>query len=185
METSKPIFTGKSKKGTDVIVRYPKRSDLRELWKYVNKLSKEKTFVAYQGEKISLKEEGEWLEKSLAKIKKRQEVTLSIFAGEKVIGMCGIRLSSKIKKHVGGLGLSIDKDYRSEGLGKLLMAEALKEARKKLIGLKIVTLEVFETNKTAHNLYLKFGFKEYGHLPKGLVVHKGKPIGEIFMYKNL
>lgn len=185
MKTNKSIiFEGKTKSGSNIVIRYPKMSDLKEFWVYINKLSKEKTFVTYQGEKISLKEEGDWLKKSLARIKKKQEVDLSIFIGQQVIGMCDIRLGQKIKKHIGGLGLSIDKDYRGEGLGKLLMEETLKEAQKKLTGLKIVTLGVFETNKTAHSLYLKLGFKEYGKLAKGLI-HNNKHIDEIFMYKEL
>jgi RimJ/RimL family protein N-acetyltransferase len=183
--TNKPIiFKGKSKKGTDIVIRYPQMSDLKELWKYINKLSEEKTYIIYQGEKISLKEEKDWLEKSLVSIKKRQEVGLSIFAGSKVIGICGIRLGQRLQKHIGNLGVSIDKEYRGEGLGKLLMAETLKEAKKKLGGLKIVILGVFEENKTAQNLYLKLGFKEYGRLSKALA-YKGKYTGEILMSKNL
>ena len=185
MRTTPPIlYTGKSKNGTDIVIRYPKRSDLMALWKYANRLSKEKTYVTFQGEKISLKEEAAWLEKVLMRVKKKQEVGLSIFAGQQVLGMCGIRLGQKIKPHVGSLGLSIDRDYRGEGLGKLLMTETLKEAKKKLTKLKMVTLEVFETNKNAYNLYLKLGFKEYGRLPKGLA-HKGQLTGEIFMYKKM
>lgn len=184
MKNKTVIFIGKAKNGARIVIRYPKMSDLKELWKYINKLSQEKTFVLYQGEKVSLKEEKDWLEKSLARMKKGQEVGLSIFVDNRITGMCGIRLGQKIKQHVGSLGLSIDKDYRGEGLGKLLLEETLKEATKKLTGLKIVTLEVFETNKIAHDLYLKLGFKEYGRLPNGLT-HRGKPVDEIFMYKKV
>ena len=185
MKTNKSIiFKGKSKRGADIVIRYPEMSDLKGLWKYINKLSREKTYIVYQGEKVSLKEEKDWLEKTLIRVKKGQEVDLSIFVGQQVIGMCGVRLGQKIKRHAGSLGLSIDKEYRGEGLGKLLMAETLKEAKKKLKGLKIVTLEVFKENEKAKNLYLKLGFKEYGYLPAGLI-HKGKYTGEFFMYKEI
>ena len=185
MKTNKSIiFTGKSKRGTDIVIRYPKMSDLSEILKYVNKLSKEKTYVAFQGERISRKEEKDWLEKSLTRMKKKQEVGLSIFVGKQVIGICGVRLGRSVKKHIGSLGLSIDVDYRGEGLGKILTTEVLKEAKKKLAGLKVVTLEVFEKNKIAQNLYWKLGFKEYGRLPKGLE-HRGKYTDEIFMDKEI
>ena len=55
--TGKIVYKGKSKKGNEIIIRYPEKSDLNELWRYINKLSKEKTFVRFQGEEITLKEE--------------------------------------------------------------------------------------------------------------------------------
>lgn len=127
---SKIIFQGKSRKGTNFVIRYPKMSDLKELWRYVNRLSQEKTFVMYQGERVSLKEEKMWLKNSLEKIKNKQEVGLSVFVGDKVIGMCGIRLGKRIQKHIGNLGISISKEYRGEGIGRVFLAETIKEAKK-------------------------------------------------------
>jgi len=39
-----------SKKGKEIIIRYPKWEDLEELTRYANKLSKEDTFVTFSGE---------------------------------------------------------------------------------------------------------------------------------------
>jgi len=178
------IFQGKSRKGTDFIIRYPKMSDLRELWIYINKLSKERTFVMYQGEKVSLCERKEWLEKSIERIKERKEIGLSAFVGKKVIGMSGVRMGNRVKKHVGNFGISIDKRYRGEGIGWSLMNTVIKEARKKLKGLKIVVLEVFSENKVGINLYRKMGFKKFSFLPNGLI-YKGKYIADVGMYKKI
>ena len=56
--------------------------------------------------------------------------------------------------------------------------------KKKLSGIKIVTLEVYSTNDIARNLYKKFGFIEYGKLPNG-VSRSGKFEDEFMMYKNI
>lgn len=178
------VFEGKSKKGTDIIIRYPRMSNLKNLWKYVNRLSKEKTFVMYQGEKISLREEKRWLKNSLEKIKNRQEVGLFVFVGDRIIGMCGIRLGKRVQKHIGNLGISTDKEYRGEGIGRILLNETIKEAKKRLKELKIITLEIFEINTVAKKLYKELGFKRYGFLPKCLI-YKGKCVGEISMYKKI
>jgi RimJ/RimL family protein N-acetyltransferase len=159
-------------------------SDLGELCKYINKLSREKTFIIYQGERIPLKEEKKWLEKVIKKTERGDEVGLSAFVGNKVIGMCGISLANKIKKHVGNLGLSISKEYRGEGIGKILIRETLKESKKRMRRLKIVTLDVFGINRIACNLYNQIGFKEFALLPGG-IRYKGKYIDEISMYKKV
>lgn len=180
----KIVSKGKTKNELDFIIRYPKMSDLNDLTKYINTLSKEKTFIPYQGERVSLKEEKEWLNKTLTRIKKRQEVGLSPIINNRIVGVCGIRLGTKIQSHIGILGISIAKDYRGEGLGQKLMEETIREARKNLKGLRIIVLDVFETNPNAISLYKKLGFKEYGQLPEGLF-YKNKYIGEISMFKKV
>ena len=178
------VFQGKSKKGTDIVIRYPTMSDAKELRRYINAISKEKTFVVYQGEQLSLKDEKDWLKKTIERIKNGQEVGLSPFIGKKVIGVCGIRMGSKIKKHIGSLAISIAKKYRGEGIGWLLMNAVIKESKKKLKGLKIIVLDVFEINSRARKLYKKMGFKECGFLPGGLL-YKRKYTGEVSMYKKV
>lgn len=62
------------------------------------------------------------------------------------------------------------------------MKLTLKEADKNLPKLRIITLGVFSDNALAQKMYEKFGFKEYGRLPKG-VLHKNKYVDHIYMYK--
>ena len=183
-KSTKILFQGKSKKGTDIVIRYPKMSNAKELWKFINTLSKERTFILYQGEKVSLKKETEWLEKTMQRMKKKEEVGLSVFIGKKIIGMSGVRMGNKIKSHIGNFGILIRKEYRGEGIGWLLMNEVMMEAKKNLKNLKIVTLDVFEANKIAQNLYKKMGFKKYGFLPEGLM-YRGGYTGDISMYKKI
>ncbi len=185
MKNQKIVFQGKSKKGLNIVIRYPDMSDLKEVWRYANALSKERTFVLFQGEKVSLKSEREWLGKLIESNKKRQGVNLLVIADQQIVGICGIQAKKKeIHKHIGGLAISVAKDFRGEGIGWLLMSAVLEETRKKLKGLKTVTLEVFEENKAARVMYKKIGFKEIGVLPAALR-YKGGYSNEVLMYKEI
>ncbi len=84
--------------------------------------------------------------------------------------------------YIGELGIAVIKEYREEGIGNVLLKETLNWAKK--LGIKIVILDVFKTNKRALNFYKKFGFKVYGKLPKA-VWRRGRYITEIKMYKEL
>lgn len=182
---AKIVYKGKTEKGLEVLVRYPQKSDLQQLTDYINTLSKEKTFIIYQGEQKTLKQEKKFLDDVLKSIKKRQGVFLIAFVEKKIAGATDIRVNDKkIWKHVGELGLSVAKEYRKQGIGKLLIKTVLDEAKNKIPGLKIINLGVFSINIPAQNLYKKLGFIEYGRLPKAFL-YKGKYEDDILMYKNV
>jgi len=50
-----------SKKGKEVVIRYPKWEDLEEFTRYINKLSKEDTFITFSGEEIKKEDEAKVL----------------------------------------------------------------------------------------------------------------------------
>ena len=180
----KIVYQGKSKKGKEVLIRYPQIGDEKEMWRYINELSKEKTFVRFQGEEISLEDEAKYLQSQLEKVKTKKTVQLLVFNNEELMGISGVDMRDKTEKHVGILGISIAKDFRGEGLGKLLMELILKEAEKEIPQFKMVTLEVYSTNDIAKKMYNKFGFIEYGRLPKG-IKRGGDYEDAILMYKNI
>lgn len=180
----KIVYQGKTKIGKEIIVRYPQLGDEKEMWRYINELSKEKTFVRFQGEEITLEEEIKYLKNQLELIEKKQSVKLLAFSNNILIGITEINMRDKTEKHVGILGISIAKDFRGEGLGKILMELVLKEAKKELPDLKIVTLEVYSTNDIAKNLYQQCGFIKYGILPNG-ITRGGNYEDAILMYKNI
>ncbi|KTC96571.1 GNAT family N-acetyltransferase [Legionella erythra] len=76
---------------------------------------------------------------------------------EEVIGWCDISsLDRPVFAHIGSLGIGVRAAFRGLGVGKALLAEALKQAREK--GLTRIELTVREHNKTARALYQQFGF---------------------------
>lgn len=180
----KIIYEGKTKTGKDIIVRYPDISDLENLLNFINTISDERTFITYQGEHETLESEGKWLRGLLERIENKKSTHLLVYCGSELVGQCGIELKSKTSKHIGVLGITIAKNFRGEGIGKLIFDLTLKEAIKALPDLKIITLEVYSTNEIARELYKKMGFVEYGILPGG-VSRNNTFEDAILMYKNV
>jgi ribosomal protein S18 acetylase RimI-like enzyme len=177
------VYQGKTKSGLDIIIRYPEPNDVKEMRRYINELSKEKTFIRFQGEQTSLEEENKYLETRLIDIKNKRTVQLLVFLEDKLIANSDIHMLDKTENHIGALAISVAKNFRGEGIGKLLMEVLLKETEKELPDLKIVTLEVYQANVIAQNLYKSLGFVEYGRLPKGIMRNNLFEDG-IYMYKN-
>lgn len=181
---SKIVFKGKTADGIPYLIRYPKRTDLSELWRYINDLSKERTFISWQGEDISLKDERSFLNSLLRKIRDGKSVFLVVESEGKIIGDSGIDTKGRVNNHVGTFGLSVAKDFRGKGIGKRLMELVLEETKKNLKHIKIIHLECFANNETACNLYKSVGFKEYGKLPNGIAYRDGF-VDEILMFKEI
>lgn len=181
------VFEGKSSKGLPVVIRYPENRDLDNLLMFINKLSKENTFIRFSGETIDRAQEIKYLDSVLTGMEKGNSVTLNCYVRGELAGGSSIERDTSGKSrsnHVGIFGISILKKFRGEGIGKLLMKHCLKEAKKQIKDLRIVKLIVYEQNSIAMNLYKKFGFAEYGRLPNG-VLYKGTFYDEINMYLNV
>ena len=184
MKKGKVIYTGKSGHGNEFIIRYPQKKDAKLMWEYINTISKERTFISFQGEEISIEDETEFLNSQLEKISKNKAVLLLVFSNDEVIGISGINMSQRIEKHIGIFGISLAKDFRAQGIGTKLMELVFEEAENNLHGLEIVTLGVFDNNPIAKEMYERFGFLEYGNLPKGIILENGYQ-DHIFMYKTI
>lgn len=178
----KIVHQGKTKDGKNFVIRYPTLNDALEMCNYINTLSKEKTFIRFQGEQITLTEETTYLNEELKKINNNRSVQLLILLDKKVVGNSSIDLKDKSESHEGTFGISIAKEIRGEGIGRLLMELVLKEAEENLPELKIITLGVFGDNELAYKMYQKFGFKEHGRLPNGSK-HKDAYVDHIYMHK--
>ncbi len=181
---NKFIYQTKTKTGKTVSFRYPTIDDVQIITDFINKASKEKTFIRFQGEKLSLEDEEKWLETTIRKIENKEKVFIMAFVEGKYVGSSDVELGILTRKHVGTFGIVIDHDSRGDGIGKILMDLVMSESKKKLTGLKIIILEVFANNYIAQSLYKKMGFMEYGRLPKASK-RKGKYIDEILMYKKI
>ncbi len=178
----KIVFQGQSGKGKQIIVRYPQKDDLRLMWEYINTISKERTYLSLQGEEVSLDEEETFLNSLLERIAKNLSVYLLVLSEGIVIGVSDIDMKLRIEKHIGIFGISIAKDFRGEGIGSKLMELVIEEGKKHLADLQIITLGVFANNDLAKEMYKKFGFTEYGKLPKGIKL-ENKYVDHIYMYK--
>jgi len=184
MLSNKIISQSITKSGKTVSFRYPTIDDVEILKNYINKISLEKTFISFQGEQQTFEEEKKWLESKLENMKNKKSVIVLAFINDKLVGESDIDSGIFFAKHVGNFGITIDIDFRGDGIGELLMDLIIKEAIKNIDGLKIIKLEVFSNNPIAPNLYKKMGFIEYGRLPEG-AKHCNNFIDELLMYKRV
>ncbi len=183
-EDKNDFWSFESKSGKNIIFRLPKTNDLHDLHAYINKLSKEKIYTTFQGETISIEDEKSYLETQLENIKKQTAFQLLAFYENTLIGVCGIDMLEKVEAHIGEFGVSIDKEYRGEGIGQKFCEVILENAKTYLPNLEIITLKVYSENKEAIDLYVKLGFEHYGTLPLGVKI-QGENMDLIHMYKCL
>lgn len=181
---NKVVYRGQTNDGKEYLIRYPQDEDAPAMTEYINALSQERTFIRFQGEKITLKSESEYLKGQLEKIQKKQTIQLLVICNGKVVGISAVDLRDKTEKHEGVLGISLLKGFRNQGIGKIFLNLVLEEAKKNLPNLHIITLEVFANNPIAQEMYKKFGFKEFGMLPEG-IIYKNSYIDRIYMYKKV
>lgn len=184
MEKRKIVYQGTTQTGMPITIGYPLIDDVAQMTEYINTLSLEETYILRQGRQETLESEAKYVKEVLEKIGNKQEVYLEVFTPNKLIGSSGIILRTDSAEHEGVFGISLAKEYRGQGIGKLLMHFVLEEAEKELPALKIVTLGVFGDNPIAKHMYESFGFKEFGRLPKG-ILHKGNYVDHIYMYKDV
>jgi ribosomal protein S18 acetylase RimI-like enzyme len=86
---------------------------------------------------------------------------LAVNPHDVVVGWCDIvRNTHDGFRHVGRLGMGLLPDYRERGLGRRLVAEALRAARQ--AGIERVELEVFASNERAIAFYRALGFVTEG-----------------------
>lgn len=182
MQSEKCVFSGQTKTGKDILIRYPSVTDVASMWSYINTISNERTFVRFQGEVISAEDEKKYLLSQLEKIAKRRSVLLLCFHEQKLVGMASIEMRSRTNQHVGALSISVSKNFRGEGIGSLLMKSAMNEAIKRMPSLEIITFCVFSNNIVGRKMYKNFGFVEYGVLPNGVKLEEGYA-DRILMYK--
>lgn len=184
MGEGKIVFQGKTKTGKEITIRYPLMSDVFKLLNFMNTVSKEQTFIRFQGEQLSLEEEEKYLKEYLEKIKNKLGVKLVAFIDEKFVGVADITMLPKVESHIGVFGIIVAEGFRGEGIGKLLMQNVINEGIKEIPQQKIIELSVFANNPVAINFYKEMGFREFGNLPEG-ILHKGKFVDHIYMYKKV
>lgn len=165
----------------ELVIRYPVLSDAPVMCEYINTLSREQTFIRFQGEEISIEQETAFLNGLLRKINQQQAIMLLAFLNEKLVAISGIELKDKTEGHEGVFGISLAAEARGKGWGSLIMKLILDLATAELPDLKLITLDVFENNEAAIKLYQKLGFAEYGKLPGG-IKYKGEYIDKILMF---
>jgi len=175
-------FTNKA--GKEIVIRYPTLDDAAAMTDYINTLSKERTFISFQGEEMSLEEEKKFLADKLKNIQEKKAVLLLAFHNDTLIANSAVQMKDKIEKHIGIFGISVAKAYRGEGVGRILMDTVIEQTKEHIPQIELLTLSVFHNNGKACALYESFGFKKYGMLPGGVKLPDGYA-DHVYMYKRV
>lgn len=155
-----------AKDGSEVILREPRLNDVKDMLKVINRLAREKR-NGVLARKHTLKEERNWLKNCLKEIKKKAKVMVFAEVDGKVMGSCDVNRNMQPKlNHRAHAGIILDKKIRGKGIGTAMMKALINLAKKRMKGLEIINLEVFDYNKAAQVLYKKVGFKKYATLPR-------------------
>lgn len=181
-----PIFKSFTiRNGETIKLRPPQRTDLDELLRYANELSQEDTYVILSGETLTRDEEIRYLDQVIYEMEQNNRIHLFAFAGQKLIGNADIHKITRFRTramHVGEVAISVAKNYRGLGLGKILLETLISEVRNQ--GYRLLILDVFAENERAIALYKSIGFQFTGERPGG-ILYKGRYIGQILMHLSL
>ncbi len=162
----------------EFIIRFPKMEDVYSFVSFFNSLVQEEARIT-KNEKVTIEEEKDWLKSIIKKIESNKLHCICVFYGNKLVANLEVNKLGYRASHVAVLAIAVDKEFRNQGLAKFLLNKAI-HISKNDKDIKVLTLDVFETNTIAINLYKKMGFREVARLPKRIYYH-GKLIDIITM----
>jgi RimJ/RimL family protein N-acetyltransferase len=171
-----------SVKGVDkIVLRTPKWEDLDYLLELINSVVAEGAEIG-RNEEVSREQEIDWLSGLLSRLERGKTFFVVAEVKGKIIASSDINRQNGFQKHVGVVGIVIRKDFRELGIGTAMMRLLVEQAEK--MGLKVLTLTAFASNKRAIHVYEKVGFIQTGLIPKKHL-KQGKYIDEVIMTKLL
>lgn len=182
MEFGKVLKTITTKSGKTAIFRYVKKEDIDDMLAYINALIDEDTFIERSGKHMTRNQEEEFMNKLLVEMPLDQFVHVVVYVDGRFVGSGDVRRGKLRHAHTAELGISILREFRSEGIGTELLKTLIDEGKR--MGLRLLTLNCFENNDLAIHVYEKLGFKKAGVYP-GAILFKDEYIGEVHMYLPL
>ena len=181
MKAGKAVKSFIARNSREVVLRTPRWEDLDDLLELINSLVDEKAEIT-RTDKVSREEEIDFLSKALCRLEKDETFYLVAEVNGKVVAISEIGRRSGYEKHVGVIGIVIRNGFRDLVIGTEMMKTLVEYAQK--MGLKVLTLTAFASNRRAIHVYEKIGFVQTGRVPKKHF-KEGNYIDEIVMTKLL
>ena len=156
----------------ELLIREAEPKDAAELVAFLNRVSLETDFTSLDGDGILLTSEE--MEVFLNKqASSDNQITLLAFLNDKIAGIVNITADQRKRvRHIGDLFIVIGKRYWNNGLGSLLIEEAIEWAQASGI-LRRLQLTVQTRNQAAVHLYQKYGFVIEGRQERGAYIEEG------------
>ncbi|WP_261658916.1 GNAT family N-acetyltransferase [Fusobacterium necrophorum] len=106
---------------------------------------------------------------------------LCVYYKDKIIASVGIMPLMEKKKvlHRASFGICVEEKHWGNGIGKILTHNSILLAFE--LGYEQIELGVFADNHRAKKMYHKFGFQEWGRIPKAYRLKDGSCHDEILM----
>lgn len=168
--------------GVEILLKTPQVDDAENLLEFMRLMYSETDFMAKtaeQAQKISVEGERKFLENMILS---PTETMVAAYKDGKIIANCGINVYGLQKySHRATLGISVLKEYWSNGVGSVLMEHTLNFAKGQ--GIEQVELTTVSENARAISLYKKFGFRQTGTIPRAQNLGGGKYYDYIYMVK--
>ena len=164
----------------ELLIREAEPKDAAELVAFLNRVSLETDFTSLDGDGILLtSEEMEiFLNKQASS---DNQITLLAFLNDKIAGIVNITADQRKRvRHIGDLFIVIGKRYWNNGLGSLLLEEAIEWAQASGV-LRRLQLTVQTRNQAAIHLYQKHGFIIEGRQERGAYIEEGEFIDVYLM----
>jgi RimJ/RimL family protein N-acetyltransferase len=172
------------KDGRTLILRDPTLDDAQEMVDYLKIVGSETDFLLCDENGIdglTLQGEQEWITATL------NAPNTKMFVGTvdgEIMLVCDVRAAARKRiAHVGGIAISIKREYWHLGVGSNAM-QAMIDFAKSTGVLRTLSLEVREGNERAISLYKRFGFTEIGR-HKERINFRGTYYDEILMDLDL
>jgi len=168
------------KNGTEIYLRLIEKEDLEGIWDNFNEVVEEKIYLPVYTPVLNQWEKKSWY-KDLIQVNNFCIVAVDIkqSSPRKIVGQLTIEhLQWEAAKHVGLLGIIVQKKYRNLGLGYHLIEFGKEIAKDR--GKKKIILSTFATNKQGMTLYKKCGFNIVGTHEKQYLINNNY-VDEILM----
>ena len=163
MKTGQVFRVFSLKGGRKAVLRTPRWEDLDDLFELINSLVDEGAEII-RDEKVSRDEEIDWLSGLLARLEKDKTFFLVAEIDGRVAASSDINPQKGYEGHVGVVGIVVKQGFRDSGIGTAMMHVLIEQAKR--MGLKVLTLSAFASNKRAIHVYEKVGFVQGGLIPR-------------------
>jgi len=157
----------KLKDSRTVTLDFLKEEDLPEVVDALNSVIREGVYLAHDEEIIDMELERKWYQDHM----KTGMSYLVARVDGKVVGGASIEPRRGKFSHTAVYGIFIKDGFRNMGIGTQLTYALIEIARQR--GFEILELSVFGSNKRAHHVYKKCGFKDVGRIERGVKMLDG------------
>jgi len=168
------------KDGKLIIIRSAEKSDAMNILALGKSVMTESIYTLTEPDELNLtvEQEADWIQSHLDHLAKL--IVVAENDGQ-IIGILDFSNGHRRRiAHQGDFGMSVEKSWREQGIGAVLLSALLEWAKESAV-IEKVNLKVHATNDRAISLYKKFGFIEEGRQKRDLKLGPNQYVDTILM----